>query len=334
MADVSSLSKDPSPEQVGAHVVEELHDHLRNQSSEDIFEYLRHPKTGSDQPNSPDRKAIEQYVQLHGFPDFSTSDSGTINFVGTEGSAGLNSHPFKPADITGVGADGIDQGSHSDCWFEAALASVASTNQGQKQIANMIVQNPDRSYTVTFPGNKNTAVTVTMDDIKKFGEADYKDGWVDYADWSQILQTAMNKEAPDAMEHGGSGALALHLLTGSQVNEDSSEHGISSADGIAGNIQESLRSGNPIIALSIHPKDGQDPTAGPVVKEHYYTVTGYDPATKSITLRNPWGWNNQKSGSTVNGVTDLGNAKIKMSLDTFMEQYREIAYVPLHVVYE
>lgn len=296
-----------------SNLVSDLHNHKLDQARQEINDHWK------ANPNSPSLKPVEQYVKEHGFPDFSISDRGDIQFVGTEGPAGANSHPFTKAEISSGGSSGIQQGNHGDCWFEASLAAVARTPDGQQQLADMIVQNPDRSYTVTFPGDKNNPVTVTADDIKKFGAKDS-------ADWAKVVETAMDKKDPGEVDGGGDPKKALSLLTGKNVNQDNLFQGLwnSSPDRVASTLQQALSTGNPVVASA---RAGWDTYSGPAVKNHEYTVESYDPATQTVKLRNPWGTGNRATGDTAGGITELGNGEVSMSLNTFMNQFQDVTYV-------
>ena len=80
--------------------------------------------------------------------------------------------------------DGVTQLPYGDCFFEAALASLADTKQGQQLIKNMIKENKDGSYTVTFPGDPKHPIRVTAQDLKNSGT---KDG----ATWGQYYRNGL-----------------------------------------------------------------------------------------------------------------------------------------------
>jgi hypothetical protein len=215
-------------------------------------------------------------------------------------------------------SDGVDQGGHGDCVFEATLAANAKTGNLQ----NLIKTNPDGSYTVTFPGDPTHPVNVTQSDID---QANVRDS----ADWAKILETAMIKQYPDFAKGGGHpddapggtdgkpptpAQYAMYLLTGNTAPK------VDATDSGAGDrIQQALDNGQPVVAFC------KDNDHGALVSGHEWTVEKYDPATGQITVRNPWG-SNPNSDSSKSGVTNLGDGEVQMSLQTFQKYYGEVTF--------
>jgi hypothetical protein len=56
---------------------------------------------------------------------------------------------------------------------------------------------------------------------------------------------------------------------------------------------------------------------------HAYTVEGFDPATKTVTIRNPWGFTGVADATKAN-IKDLGNGSFAMSLDEFQKNFSAI----------
>jgi hypothetical protein len=106
-------------------------------------------------------------------------------------------------------------------------------------------------------------------------------------------------------------------------------------------IQTALQEGEPITASSdllpvserstginadYYPKPG---SKWPIVGDHQFSIIGYDAKSQTITLQNPWGVDFQggaltKRGQTVDGITDEGDGKITMSVDTFERHFSDI----------
>lgn len=219
-----------------------------------------------------------------------------------------------------INSNGIDQGSHGDCVFEASLAAVANTPGGQQMIQGMIKPTQD-GYSVTFPGDSKNPVNVSMDDIKK---ANVSDSQL----WAKILETAMLSKytalskgtSPDTKAGGTDGnqptpaQYALYLLTGKVAPKTHA-----SDSDTAGKINQSLTDGQPVVAYC-HNDDN-----GALVSGHEWTVMNYDANTKEITLRNPWG-STPQSDASKSGITDLGNGEVRMSLQTFQKDYDEVTF--------
>lgn len=86
----------------------------------------------------------------------------------------------QPSITADISASGVDQSSVGDCFFDSALASLANSKQGQQTIRDMIRTNSDGSYTVTFPGDKSSPVTVTQKDLadnQKNGQVEDSATW-------------------------------------------------------------------------------------------------------------------------------------------------------------
>jgi hypothetical protein len=236
-------------------------------------------------------------------------------------------HPFSPQDIANSGlsgAGGVDQGKYTDCVFEASAAAVATTKSGQAAISQMIVQNSDGSYTVTFPGEFQNPVTVTQSDLTATGVSDS-------ATWADVLEAALVKSDPGfasgALPPNASGAVggsppteaqyALYLLTGNLASYERAD--LASSAKIGSDIDKALRNDQPVVA-NCYNDDQQALVAG-----HEWTVMACDPQGNQITLRNPWG-SFGSAGTTKNGVTYDGNAEVTMSLNIFGQYYNEVTF--------
>jgi hypothetical protein len=215
-----------------------------------------------------------------------------------------------------IDTSGVDQGSHGDCVFEASLASLASTDAGKQQISKMISVNPDGSYKVTFPGDSGHPVTVSKEEADKSTNS---------AQWAKVIEAAYIKAHPkaadgkfDEVPKGQTPAQwAQHLLTGN----DASKATASDKD-MGDKLDQAINKNHQSVVVHCGNDNGKTLVSG-----HEWTVTGYDPATKTVTVRNPWGHNDMKPGETKNGVTAMANGEMKMSLETFGKNYDEVTMV-------
>ncbi len=246
-------------------------------------------------------------------------------------------HPFSPQQIASSGlsgAGGIDQGAYGDCVFEASMAAVATTSTGQATISQMISQNPDGSYAVTFPGNAQSPATVTQANITALGVTDS-------ATWADVLEAAVVVSNPEFANGGAFPAnaagtpdgspptpaqYALHLLTGNPATRD-----VANSTNIGTEISQALASGQPVIACCPSNDDN-----GALVSGHEWTVISCNPRGNQITVRNPWGnWHTAgTTGPAGSGVTYDGNGEATMSLQTFGTYYGEVTFgnAPLGLV--
>lgn len=139
--------------------------------------------------------------------------------------------------------EAVRQGHTGDCYFEASLASVALTNP--ESIRDMIKDNKDGTYTVTFPGASDKPITVSRPNHLEQRLYNHSSK---YGTWASVLEKAYgeyrsrydavpsqpsantngNKEEDqksssetpqDVAGHGGIVAPAMKLLTGKDVWE-------------------------------------------------------------------------------------------------------------------
>ncbi len=229
------------------------------------------------------------------------------------GPTGANDRPFSPDSIA---PSGIDQTRLGDCWFMSSVAALAETPEGRKKLSDMIKRNEDGSYTVTFPGDKDHPVTVSGQEV--LGNPKINDDAV----WAKVMEAAILKRDPEAANSGGKSWKALDLLTDQHIIHEDIHNYMTDTGHLAETLQTALAHGEPIVVGSrdSNPKDG------PVETNHDYTVTGYDPKTGLVTVRNPWGHNDLGKGNTKDGVTDIGDGYMTMSLETFQNDFARITY--------
>lgn len=139
------------------------------------------------------------------------------------------------AEKKNVGIYGIEQGLMGDCYFVSTLAAIAQTNP--QSIKNMICENPDGSFTVTFPGDTDEPITVQP--ITEAERGMFL-GAADKGTWAPIIEKAYGTycqkklfrreiftnwsggNLPSEGANGGGHRLAhlIHLLTGKDSDQD------------------------------------------------------------------------------------------------------------------
>lgn len=205
---------------------------------------------------------------------------------------GLVTWDAKPGELTvnGFGMDDAMQGQVGDCYFIAALASVAKTRP--QLLGNAIKTNADGTYTVRFFENKKgklEPVFITVD-----GKLANRSGRLEYAAardtkelWPMIFEKAYAawKGGFDAIEAGMS-ATALEALTGAKpdffvVTSESDPKQLWTE------LRKATADGGCVVALS----KPWDPSERGVVADHAYTLLGVEEkdGQKFVQLRNPWG---------------------------------------------
>ena len=236
---------------------------------------------------------------------------------------GLNS-PITP--------DAVHQGGLGDCYFLQAVSSVAA--QDPEAIKKMIQDNHDGTYTVTFPGQPDKPITVnapTQEELDRF--AHYQDGtYVSVLEKAHRYLTGKTDK-----DDGGDPAAGLELMTGKKYHDEDIHktnpgfwdfavpiYGI--YDTLTGGNQTSDDEVAKMLTKAFNNHEevgcGTGKNQGPI-GDHAWSVLGYDPATQTVTLRNPWGYlgfDPKKFPS----VKDLGDGKFTMSLAEFHKNYEYI----------
>lgn len=196
-----------------------------------------------------------------------------------------------PADIIALdGPLGVLQGRYPNCWFVAAVQALAAIPEGREKLATMIETNGDRSYTVVFPGDKFKRLNVTAElmDNPQF---------INPTLWGNVIEAASRQRFPDndAADDPAKGnpkiRTGLQILTGNKA--DIARPDSTSAEKLEQIIDSCIRNHIPVTIATKGPaENGFLPRI--VVPNHAYAVTGYNPDTKMVTLRNPLGDTEQR----------------------------------------
>lgn len=213
---------------------------------------------------------------------------------------------FTAAQIAKDGANGIDQNINPNCWFEASMAALAELPRGQRLLATMIRYGGKDTYIVRFPGD-GIEYKITRERMEQLGINDR-------SLWASIIETAQVMKFPgNAGANGESGmesrlAIGLGCITGCKAEirhpANCSEQELSSFIGGA------VSSKNPIVCGS-WPASYIAHLPYIVVPQHAYTIIGFDPASKLITIRNPHG----KNSTTFFLADDPNHHKFEMKED-------------------
>jgi hypothetical protein len=196
--------------------------------------------------------------------------------------------------VNGAAYTDIRQGQLGDCYFLATLGSIAQRDQGA--IEDMFINNGDGTYTVRF-FRGGTADYVTVDRYLPTTSS----GYLAYQGSNQLYSNV-----------NGELWAALAEKAYAQINEQGwiGQNGTNSYQGISGGWMESVAeqvlgrnatsvsntSASTIInALAagkmVTAGSKSSGTSNGVVGSHAYIVTGYDSATQTFKLYNPWGTN-------------------------------------------
>jgi hypothetical protein len=237
--------------------------------------------------------------------------------------AEFKEHPFTAADVAKKGAHAIDQTRYPNCWFESSMAALAELPRGQKLIADMIRMKSKDTYVVRFPGD-GVEYTVTSTDLMKSTVQDS-------ATWASLLECAQTRKFPNNQGADGPEGdqnrleMGMRCITG-QKAEIMYLPKNSSVQEVSAFIGGAVKSQNPIVCGTYPVFPGLPEL---VVERHAYTITGFDPATNLITLRNPWGHNPEymdlENDPQHLQFQQLGDGVFKMSIPLFQKYFNCVA---------
>lgn len=217
--------------------------------------------------------------------------------------------------LPSITPDAIKQGVIGDCYFEAAVASVAHFKP--ETIVKMIALNIDGSYTVRFPGARDEPLKVSAPTEAERGL--YNNG-SPCGTWASVLEKANGLYAQqhfwrrnpfgnlfggDTPAEGGDGGglgNGLALMTGSDVDM----HLLALED--SKSLRNCLN-----LAINCGPNKSVITFTGPdmplmrdtpnhFARSHVYTILAFDPNGPdggTLTIRNPWGHQERTTAGTI-----------------------------------
>lgn len=208
--------------------------------------------------------------------------------------------------LESINPEAINQGLINDCYFLSSLGATAYTNP--ELIRDMIKDNGNGTFTVTFPGAKNEPVTVkapTEAERGIFNQPGKNGLWASviekaygaYCQRNFLRRTPMNWAGGDSPTEGADGGgwySGLQILTGKPYVHLIMP--ITPKNTISRSLNDSLNQDpkHPVIAdtgpgkpfrFSENTKDG-------FARAHIFMVLGFDPKGAdggTVTIRNPWG---------------------------------------------
>ncbi|HEY9677842.1 MAG TPA: C2 family cysteine protease [Drouetiella sp.] len=222
-----------------------------------------------------------------------------------------------------INPDAVHQGELGDCYFMSSLASLAKSNP--QSIQNMIKDNGNNTYTVTFPGDPDHPVNIdkpSQEEISKYGHGDSEHG-----NWVSVIEKAHRKyTGRDTSDEGDDPINAIKLLTkqGSGTVDDKLTGyvfgvGRTSEDNVAKDLKNATQDNRVIVASSGRDDKpatflGANNEPENVVANHAYSVVGFDEKTNTVKLRNPWGSDGAR------------NSTFDMSLDEFYNTFNDLQF--------
>ncbi len=250
-----------------------------------------------------------------------------ISFTAQSQKPGVNYALFADGDaMKSISPEAIKQRTIGDCYFEASLASLAK--ERPQDIENMIKDNYDGTYTVTFPGAPNEPIVVKAPTEAELGVYNAAS---EYGIWANVIEKAFGqyrqthglgslidwipgkqeRTPTDGAGGGGMAIEAMNLL--SAKGSDMSFCLLNSEDEIAAEIKEALRDSRMVTCGTPGTSDKERLTNG-YPADHVYSVVGYREDAQGrrfITVRNPWG------GEGKDGTSEVSIEEFKRTFDSF-----------------
>jgi hypothetical protein len=201
-------------------------------------------------------------------------------FLGTDHPAAGSDYQQVSGPLFSGGATYTDiaQGNLGDCGLVSSLAEIAYRRPDI--IQNMFIVNGDGTYTVRFYKN-GVADYLTVDSQLPSGYASISNElWVGLAEkaWAQFYEVLYNQNSYSAIA-GTFIFDALGKITGQST--------VAFTSPSANSLTTFVNAFNAGQMIGFASKASG--TADGVVANHAYAVIGYDAATQSVTLFNPWG---------------------------------------------
>lgn len=221
--------------------------------------------------------------------------------------------------LKSIKPEAIRQGMVGDCFFLAALASVAATNP--QIIPRMIKTNEDSTYTITFPGLRNQPIKVappTVIELALYARLSA------CGIWPALLEKAYGTYQAEFMKHPSLVAAentagaehmseAFQLLTG-QNGKSLFLHNISHSH-LSNILTKAFREKRAVGASTYHNKHRTYTTDAGLPTNHAYSVIDWNEDFSRITLRNPWGSIKQREPELVGGKASDGSCDGIFTLD-------------------
>jgi hypothetical protein len=202
----------------------------------------------------------------------------------------------------------VTQGQLGDCYYLSAMATMAETNPDV--IRDAIKDNGNGTYDVTFYDQHQQPTTVTVDSTFPVKRSNGRTPFARYSDvsrndkqetWVLVMEKAWAKfKGGYRSAEGGYGAPAMAALSGkpstsyslrpNPTNAPADTVGVldwktlehASSKGYAmtvGSVKKDAAQTNPFYQ-----------GANALVAQHEYFISAVDPVKKTVTVRNPWGW--------------------------------------------
>ncbi|MFN7131679.1 MAG: C2 family cysteine protease [Myxococcales bacterium] len=230
----------------------------------------------------------------------------------------------------GVNPEDVQQGQIGNCYMPAAFASMAKSNP--EALTNMIKDNKDGTYTVTFKerdwrnGGRYKDVEIKVDGdlyVRSYGGPLYgatngpDKGTTTMELWYPLIEKAYAqwKGSYDSIGNGGLANDCMEAVLGRAPVNRSVKY--ASPDQLWRDITSAIDQKRPAAAGTYGESQKALYTNTGVFPNHAYSILGYEEkdGQRMLIIRNPWG----ESEPAGNGAND---GIFKMKLDEFMKLYQ------------
>jgi hypothetical protein len=223
-------------------------------------------------------------------------------------------------DTDAISPNDVTQGQLGDCYLMASLAAVARANP--QLIRDMIKDNGDGTYDVTFkvPGPFGEPFSFTETVTAEFPANGASPLYAGFGDtgpgaqpeiWVALIEKAYAESTSSGKYgdiSGGVAARALEHITGNRskqrdvedVDIDDIADAFYRGDAITIDTPSDGTAWSTVAKLTKPRYKNQE-----LVPEHSYYVTAVDRAAKTVTIRNPWGWNRQETTIPISEFNSL-----------------------------
>ncbi|MBL9037631.1 MAG: hypothetical protein JNG84_03850 [Archangium sp.] len=234
----------------------------------------------------------------------------------------------------GVKPGDVEQGWLANCYFPAAMASLAQTNPAE--IQKMVKANGDGTYTVTFKEfNARTGasekVEIVVDGdlyVQPSGEALYGHSPASNDPkkmelWYALVEKAYAEWYSSSYNEIGSGGVSSDVFEAVLGKPTATTFIKPTNTEAVWKVIKAASDANKPIAAGTHGEDKEALyTNTGVYSDHAYSVLGYEEknGTRYVKLRNPWG----RSEPAGNGADD---GFFNLKLEDFVKLYDNVMYV-------
>ena len=228
----------------------------------------------------------------------------------------------------GISPDDVYQGHLGDCYFAAALSAIATSPEGRRFLEQMIHDNGDGTYTVTFADGQQVTVDGDLYINDKGGVAYGRPDGGDL--WYAIAEKAYAERCGGYDDIGAGGnAESVFKAFGLEDAGHRDPDGLSDAD-LANQVRNQIESGGCVTASAElnspgHRDGGEFYRTTNEGGNHAFTVLGVygDGADAAIQVRNPWG---VASDLHADGVTINADGTMLLTPQQFKALFYRVDY--------